>query len=402
MKKYLLFIFVAVALAFSPAQAGLESATYIADLVSSNPLGSDPKNQGDDHLRLLKSTLQATFPVANRAFNLTQAAEWSDTVAAETASRALVTADLGKILLVDPTSGAVTLTLPDPTVVLTGWGIVVKRSVTHANAVTIARFGAELLDGQAKNITLDIINDTVVLRTDGTDWFVWARSSFNESNLVLAGSANTYTLTTGRTLAAYYDGLEVSAEVNVLNTGASTLNVDTLGADAIEWPDAAAMAAGDLPLGAKATFRHDGTNWQLVTVTSPAKQIQNQTYIAFDDTGAADAYVITPIPAITAYVAYQSWEFKAANANTGASTMNVSALGTRNIFDNSTGAALTSGEILANGIYRLTDDGTQLLLMNSSAARIDVQTFTADGRRNGGNGLQTRWPRSLRRFVRRR
>lgn len=41
---------------------GLEVATYIADLVATNPLISDPVGQGDDHLRLLKSTVKNTFP----------------------------------------------------------------------------------------------------------------------------------------------------------------------------------------------------------------------------------------------------------------------------------------------------------------------------------------------------
>jgi len=40
----------------------LESATYIDDLVTTNPVGSDDKSQGDDHIRLLKSTIKATFP----------------------------------------------------------------------------------------------------------------------------------------------------------------------------------------------------------------------------------------------------------------------------------------------------------------------------------------------------
>lgn len=40
----------------------LETATYISGLVAANPLSTDPKSQGDDHLRLIKSTLQATFP----------------------------------------------------------------------------------------------------------------------------------------------------------------------------------------------------------------------------------------------------------------------------------------------------------------------------------------------------
>lgn len=42
---------------------GLEVATYIHELDPSNPIGgSDPKSQGDDHIRLTKSTLQNTLP----------------------------------------------------------------------------------------------------------------------------------------------------------------------------------------------------------------------------------------------------------------------------------------------------------------------------------------------------
>lgn len=42
---------------------GLESATFISQLVSTNPVGAtDQKSQGDDHLRLIKSVLQSTFP----------------------------------------------------------------------------------------------------------------------------------------------------------------------------------------------------------------------------------------------------------------------------------------------------------------------------------------------------
>lgn len=50
----------------------LETGTYISDLNSSNPVGaSDPKSQGDDHLRLIKSTILATFPSIDSAISLT-------------------------------------------------------------------------------------------------------------------------------------------------------------------------------------------------------------------------------------------------------------------------------------------------------------------------------------------
>jgi len=51
----------------------LETGTYISDLVATNPTAADPKSQGDDHLRLIKSTLQATFPHINGAVTLTLA-----------------------------------------------------------------------------------------------------------------------------------------------------------------------------------------------------------------------------------------------------------------------------------------------------------------------------------------
>lgn len=40
----------------------LESATYITKLVPSNPTGGDDRSAGDDHLRLIKAVLLATFP----------------------------------------------------------------------------------------------------------------------------------------------------------------------------------------------------------------------------------------------------------------------------------------------------------------------------------------------------
>ncbi len=40
----------------------LETAQFISELVATNPLGTDPKAQGDDHLRLVKDVLQKQFP----------------------------------------------------------------------------------------------------------------------------------------------------------------------------------------------------------------------------------------------------------------------------------------------------------------------------------------------------
>lgn len=50
----------------------LETASYINQLVASNPPGADRVHQGDDHIRLLKSVLKNTFPNLTGAVTQTQ------------------------------------------------------------------------------------------------------------------------------------------------------------------------------------------------------------------------------------------------------------------------------------------------------------------------------------------
>jgi hypothetical protein len=50
----------------------LESGTYISDLVSTNPAGSDAKSTLDDHIRLIKAVILATFPNINGAMTATE------------------------------------------------------------------------------------------------------------------------------------------------------------------------------------------------------------------------------------------------------------------------------------------------------------------------------------------
>lgn len=40
----------------------LETGNYVGDLVVANPGAADPKSQGDDHLRLIKTALRQSFP----------------------------------------------------------------------------------------------------------------------------------------------------------------------------------------------------------------------------------------------------------------------------------------------------------------------------------------------------
>ena len=53
---------------------GLESATFISDLNTSNPTSTDVLSQADDHLRLIKAAIKTTFPNINAAVTATPAA----------------------------------------------------------------------------------------------------------------------------------------------------------------------------------------------------------------------------------------------------------------------------------------------------------------------------------------
>ena len=51
----------------------LENGTYVNSLVPANPASTDGLAQADDHIRLIKSTLQNTFPNLTGAVTATQA-----------------------------------------------------------------------------------------------------------------------------------------------------------------------------------------------------------------------------------------------------------------------------------------------------------------------------------------
>lgn len=52
----------------------LETASFINQLDSANPLGSDPIAAGDDHIRLIKAAIKATFPNITGAVTATHTA----------------------------------------------------------------------------------------------------------------------------------------------------------------------------------------------------------------------------------------------------------------------------------------------------------------------------------------
>lgn len=110
---------------------GLETGTYIGDLVASNPTATDDQKYGDDHLRLIKAALQNTLPGGSKPF-------YFPTSTDKTSNFNILSSEQNKFFPVDATSGAVTGTLPSLASGDAGWSCVVSKTDAGSSAVIVA------------------------------------------------------------------------------------------------------------------------------------------------------------------------------------------------------------------------------------------------------------------------
>jgi microcystin-dependent protein len=108
---------------------GLEAGTFIDDLDSSNPPSGDPKKQGDDHLRLIKSVLKNSIKRVSRAFYIPN-------TLAKAVDYGVLSSDDNRTIVCD-TTAAFTLTLPTLVSTDAGWCIYVLKTTADANPVWI-------------------------------------------------------------------------------------------------------------------------------------------------------------------------------------------------------------------------------------------------------------------------
>ena len=78
----------------------LETGTYISDLNASNPVSTDGLAQADDHLRLIKSTVKATFPSVSGAITATHT-EINAVADGDTAATATTLVDADRFVMND-------------------------------------------------------------------------------------------------------------------------------------------------------------------------------------------------------------------------------------------------------------------------------------------------------------
>jgi microcystin-dependent protein len=122
----------------------VESATYIGNLTSSNPVGAtDLLAEGDDHIRLLKATLQATFPNATKPFRFPSG------IAAQTGTVNVTTSDANKLIPVNAAGGGITVNLPAiADAIYDGLEVIICKSDYSVNLVTIDGNSSDTINGR--------------------------------------------------------------------------------------------------------------------------------------------------------------------------------------------------------------------------------------------------------------
>lgn len=140
----------------------LEVASFIGSLIATNPISSDARAEGDDHLRLIKTALQGSFPTSTKAW-------YNPNYSAKTANYTVLSTDMNKTISFDATAGNVTPTLPALAVGDAGWAIDIVKIDSSVNTVIVTPVSGTI--NGASTIALSLQWEWLNLLWTGTTWY---------------------------------------------------------------------------------------------------------------------------------------------------------------------------------------------------------------------------------------
>jgi hypothetical protein len=223
-------------------------------------------------------------------------------------------------------------------------------------------------------------NQMITVIYDGTN-FQMQTPAHGQMNQTLSaiyaadgGGSDSYSISLTPAISSYANGLMVNFKANTANTGASSININGLGAKTIKKDSGLDLETGDIKSSQIIQVIYDGTNFQLLSPKSYSLA-QNCSAIYAADSQASDTYVVTLSPVPTVYTNGMVVNFKANTLNTGAATLNVNSLGAITIKKFGTTNDLATGDILANQIISVIYDGTNFQLLS---AVDDIVNLTTD------------------------
>jgi hypothetical protein len=125
--------------------------------------------------------------------------------------------------------------------------------------------------------------------------------------------------------------------------------------------DGQTTPTANIPMG---TFKFTGLGaGSSATDSANLSQVQSSTG-SFLTAAGTDTITASVSPSLTAYGVGQTFKFIAAATNTGAVTINISALGAKSIVKNGS-TALSAGELVSGSMYQIVYDGTNFQLIGA-------------------------------------
>lgn len=197
----------------------LETGTYIDDLVATNPAATDALSAADDHIRLIKSTIKATFPNITGPVTGTQLElNLIDGVTATTAELNIldgVTSTAAELNILDGvTSTAAELNILD--------GVTsTAAELNILDGVTATAAELNYVDGVTSNIQTQL---DAKVNPPAQDASVWATGTSTVESTITAAKLKTEVEGGAKSLAS--NGYQVFPSGLVLQWGSATCNRD--------------------------------------------------------------------------------------------------------------------------------------------------------------------------------
>lgn len=158
--------------------------------------------------------------------------------------------------------------------------------------------------------------------------------------------------------------------VDVRNNGTGVITIDPNGSETID-----GVATIQLAPGESCFILCNGVAF--FSIGRTASDIQRQIATAFTSAGAAPAFVLTPVPALTAYAASVRFHVKFHAAGVGADTLNISGLGAKSIKQYDSAGAKVPAVIKAGQLADVEYDGVDFVILAGLPAATQVLATAA-------------------------
>jgi microcystin-dependent protein len=144
----------------------LEVSTFISGLTAAWPTTTDLKSQGDDHLRLIKSVLQSTFPNASKAL-------YFPVATVGTAAVVLAASDMNRIVMLGTASGDLTVSLPTLAAGDAGWSCEIMKTSIDTNGIMVSPASGTISSksGVTATIRVGVVGEPARFVWSGSTWF---------------------------------------------------------------------------------------------------------------------------------------------------------------------------------------------------------------------------------------